>query len=65
MNQIIFGMYDRLCIVVTNKFKISLVIYVCYLNSFTYMVVCTNNNHILKLSLAKNIRYILCTFLCT
>jgi hypothetical protein len=28
---------DRLCIVVTNEFKISQVLYVCYLNSFTYI----------------------------
>jgi hypothetical protein len=39
MNQIVFGMYDRLCTVVTNKYKISLVIYVCYLNSFTLTII--------------------------
>jgi hypothetical protein len=30
MNQIVFGMYDLLCIVVNNEYKIPLVIYVCY-----------------------------------
>jgi hypothetical protein len=29
MNQIVFVMYDRLCIVITNEYKISLVLSMC------------------------------------